>query len=155
MFSVANSFFWHTNLLEKQAFCSAVSLVFDAFRPLKRLELAPNLSREAIALEIENRLRHQLRLKRRKSKWPGQTIRDEASNGWVCLSYPRMTINASGPSRSAFNQALEGPRELVHFQKSKAEPEIESNQVMTPVQRSYYDIESIWRLDLIHMKTTG
>lgn len=67
---------------------------------------------QAIALEIESRLRHRLRMKRRKSQWPGQTIRDEASMGWSCLVYPRITIN-----------------------------------VMTPVQRSYYDIESIWRDD--------
>ena len=67
---------------------------------------------QAIASEIENKMRHQLRMKRRKSQWPGQTIRDEAANGWCCMVYPRMTIN-----------------------------------IMTPVQRSYYDIESIWRDD--------
>mmetsp|Transcript_52946 Transcript_52946/g.64874 ORF Transcript_52946/g.64874 Transcript_52946/m.64874 type:complete len:248 (+) Transcript_52946:33-776(+) len=67
---------------------------------------------QSIAMEVESRLRHRLRMKRRKSQWPGQTIRDEASMGWSCLVYPRITIN-----------------------------------VMTPVQRSYYDIESIWRDD--------
>ncbi|CAJ1412326.1 unnamed protein product, partial [Effrenium voratum] len=67
---------------------------------------------QAIAYEIQSELRHKLRMKRRKSPWPGQTIRDEAGNGWVCMVYNRMTIN-----------------------------------VMTPVQRSYYDIESIWRDD--------
>ncbi|CAE7359212.1 rsfS [Symbiodinium microadriaticum] len=67
---------------------------------------------QAIAGEIENKMRHELRMKRRKSQWPGQTIRDEAANGWCCMVYPRMTIN-----------------------------------IMTPVQRSYYDIESIWRDD--------
>mmetsp|Transcript_44022 Transcript_44022/g.82291 ORF Transcript_44022/g.82291 Transcript_44022/m.82291 type:complete len:254 (-) Transcript_44022:124-885(-) len=65
---------------------------------------------QAIAQEIESKMRHDRRIKRRKSQWPGQTIRDEAANGWSCLSYPRMTIN-----------------------------------IMTPVQRSYYDIEAIWR----------
>ena len=67
---------------------------------------------QAIAQEIESKMRHQMRMKRRKSQWPGQTIRDEAANGWCCMTYPRMTIN-----------------------------------IMTPVQRSYYDIESIWRDD--------
>merc|ERR1719401_1961726 len=54
-------------------------------------------------------MRHTARQKRRQS---GGSIREQASGGWVCLLYPRLTIN-----------------------------------VMTPVQRTYYDIEGAWRDD--------
>jgi len=68
---------------------------------------------QAIAQEIHHDMRKVARMKRiRASARPGQTIRDEASTGWVCLLYDRISIN-----------------------------------IMTPVQRTYYDIEGAWRDD--------
>eukprot|EP00929_Paragymnodinium_shiwhaense_P061671 TRINITY_DN30829_c0_g1_i1.p1 TRINITY_DN30829_c0_g1~~TRINITY_DN30829_c0_g1_i1.p1 ORF type:complete len:336 (-),score=73.53 TRINITY_DN30829_c0_g1_i1:152-1159(-) len=66
---------------------------------------------QAIANEIDVNMRKKLRMKRIKhTRWPDMTLRQEASAGWVCMSYPRLTVH-----------------------------------VMTPMQRSYYDIEAIWK----------
>lgn len=66
---------------------------------------------QAIANEIDVNMRKKLRLKRIKhTRWPESSLRDEAAAGWVCMSYPRLTIH-----------------------------------IMTPMQRSYYDIEGIWK----------
>lgn len=66
---------------------------------------------QAIANDIDLRMRKGLRLKRQRNVYfTGHGIREEAATGWVCAVYPRITIH-----------------------------------VMTPTQRSYYDIESTWR----------
>jgi len=73
---------------------------------------------QAIANEIDQVAKKELRLKRSfKHGHHGKTSvqignRDEAATGWVCMVYPRLTIN-----------------------------------IMTPSQRSYYNIEAIWRDD--------
>lgn len=68
---------------------------------------------QAIAGDIDLKMRKQLRLKRQRNVYfTGHGIREEAATGWVCLVYPRITLH-----------------------------------VMTPTQRSYYDIETTWRDD--------
>ncbi|CAE8679970.1 unnamed protein product [Polarella glacialis] len=66
---------------------------------------------QAIANEVDYTMRKQLHLKRMKTAFMrGQTIRTEASSGWACLVYNRITVH-----------------------------------VQTPTQRTYYDIEGLWR----------
>jgi len=63
----------------------------------------------AIAAEIEIRMRKELRIKRFKIpsyhvRQPDLSVREQAAAGWVCLSYPRLTVHVMTPlQRNYYN----------------------------------------------------